>query len=382
MQQSQGKTISIYLMDGTSEGRWKASLANWNGVGYRIPRDEVKNCGDIADLKKPGVYFLFGNEIETGRTFIYIGEADAVRTRIMQPHTFEERGDSWTDAVIFVTTDDSLEKGRVKYLENRFYTLAVDAGRYLVRNGNTPKHSPVSAPVRDTLEGFISNVRLVLPTMGYRAFDPLPVPLSAKAPVVEKESDLLYFSRKNKRVCNAVCRMTDQGFLVFKGSSITPDVAPYATGVIRSRTENAASIGSDGILVNDILFRTASAASSFVCGGSSNGLVDWKNRAGVSLKKIMDDGPEKCRADLLHLSGRGIEATGYEADDGRFVVCKGSGFSMTEVASCPKKKLRAELIAEGKVKNGVFTEDVSFKSKSSAAGCVLGASVDGVKSWK
>lgn len=138
MQQSQGKTISIYLMDGTSEGRWKASLANWNGVGYRIPRDEVKNCGDIADLKKPGVYFLFGNEIETGRTFIYIGEADAVRTRIMQPHTFEERGDSWTGAVIFVTTDDSLEKGRVKYLENRFYTLAVDAGRYLVETAILP----------------------------------------------------------------------------------------------------------------------------------------------------------------------------------------------------------------------------------------------------
>lgn len=153
MQQSQGKTISLYLMDGTSEGRWKASLANWNGVGYRIPRDEVKNCGDIADLNKPGVYFLFENEIETGRTFIYIGEADAVRTCIMQPHTFEERGDSWTDAVIFVTTDDSLEKGRVKYLENRFYTLAVDAGCYLVRNGNTPKHSPVSAQCVTHLRG-------------------------------------------------------------------------------------------------------------------------------------------------------------------------------------------------------------------------------------
>ena len=73
MQQSQGKAISIYLMDGTSEGIWEAKLANWNGVGYRIPRNEMKNCGDIADLNKPGVYFLFGNEIETGRTFIYIG---------------------------------------------------------------------------------------------------------------------------------------------------------------------------------------------------------------------------------------------------------------------------------------------------------------------
>ena len=266
MRQSQGKTISIYLMDGTSEGRWKASLANWNGVGYRIPRDEVKNCGDIADLNKPGVYFLFGNEFETGRTFIYIGEADAVRTRIMQPHTFEERGDSW-------------------------------------------KQSPGSAPVRDTLEGFISNVRLVLPTMGYRAFEPLPVPLSAKAPVVEKESDLLYFSRKNKRVCNAVCRMTDQGFLVLRGSSITHDVAPYATGIIRSRTENAASIGFDGILVNDILFKSASAASSFVCGGSSDGLVDWKNRAGVPLKKLMASKPQATRQTMEDLSSAGAPAS-------------------------------------------------------------------------
>ena len=96
----------------------------------------------------------------------------------------------------------------------------------------------------------------------------------------------------------------------------------------------------------------------------------------------MDDGPEKCRAGLFHLSGRGIKATGYEAADGSFVVCRESGFSMTEVASCPKKKLRAKLIAEGKVKNVVFTEDVSFQSKSGAAGCVLEASVSGVKAWK
>ena len=103
--------------------------------------------------------------------------------------------------------------------------------------------------------------------------------------------------------------MTDQGFLVLKGRTC---------------------YGSDGILVNDILFETASAASYFVCGGSSNRLVDWKNSAGVPLKKLMDDGPEKCRAGLFHLSGRGIEATGYEAADGSFVVCKGSGVSMTE----------------------------------------------------
>lgn len=61
----------------------------------------------------------------------------------MQPHTFEKDESYWTEAVAFVTPDGTLEKGRVKYLENRFFTIAMEANRFIVKNGVTPKQSPI-----------------------------------------------------------------------------------------------------------------------------------------------------------------------------------------------------------------------------------------------
>ena len=59
---SLGKSIDLYLMDGTVTGRWQATLSNWNCIAYKIPRDDVKNCDDLPELHAPGVYFLFGHD--------------------------------------------------------------------------------------------------------------------------------------------------------------------------------------------------------------------------------------------------------------------------------------------------------------------------------
>ena len=46
------------------------------------------------------------------------------------------------------------------------------------------------------------------------------------------------------------------------------------------------------------------------------------------------------------------------------------------------KNLRDELIANGKVANSVFTEDVSLKSPSAAASLMAGGEMNGLTSWK
>ena len=46
---SKGKSINLFLMDGTAAGRVKCTLANWNGVAYRIPRTEIDKCKDRQD---------------------------------------------------------------------------------------------------------------------------------------------------------------------------------------------------------------------------------------------------------------------------------------------------------------------------------------------
>lgn len=39
-----GKTIEMFLVDGTADGVVTAELSNWNGKAIRLPRTEVAGC--------------------------------------------------------------------------------------------------------------------------------------------------------------------------------------------------------------------------------------------------------------------------------------------------------------------------------------------------
>ncbi len=38
---TRSKSINLFLMDGTANGRIKCTLANWIGVAYKVPRTEL-----------------------------------------------------------------------------------------------------------------------------------------------------------------------------------------------------------------------------------------------------------------------------------------------------------------------------------------------------
>lgn len=94
--------------------------------------------------------------------------------RILQPHTFENDGSYWTEVVILVTPSGFLDKAKIKYLENRFHHIITKSNRYIMKNGNTPRQSPVQKKTEDMLEEFILNTELIIPTLGHKVFDPLP----------------------------------------------------------------------------------------------------------------------------------------------------------------------------------------------------------------
>lgn len=56
-----GKTIELFLVNGTADSLVTAELSNWNGKAIKIPRTEVPEC-DREDLKDIGVYFLICQE--------------------------------------------------------------------------------------------------------------------------------------------------------------------------------------------------------------------------------------------------------------------------------------------------------------------------------
>ncbi len=55
-----GRAISLFLIDGLPDGRVACELFNWTGKGFKIPRRLLKESADRAELKKAGIYFLFG----------------------------------------------------------------------------------------------------------------------------------------------------------------------------------------------------------------------------------------------------------------------------------------------------------------------------------
>ena len=93
------------------------------------------------------------------------------------------------------------------------------------------------------------------------------------------------------------------------------------------------------------------------------------------------------KADELILSGRGAKGYGRETADG-FVVLSGSRARATEVPSIASylHDLRQQLIERHVIsleeKHLVFTQDYRFASPSTAAGVLVGASVNGRVYWK
>lgn len=291
-----GKSINLFLMDGTASGRIKCTLANWTGVAYKIPRTELDRCKARDDLKQSGVYFLFGTSDQTGENIVYIGQAGARKNgegilNRLQEHKRNPDKDYWTEAVVFTTSNNSFGPTEISYLENRFCSLATEAKRYIVKNGNDPTSGNITEEKESELEEFIDYAKIVMGTFGHKIFEPLTEDKTRNEPsliICESKELLLHLKRKSRKsgqVIEANCKQTNEGFVVLKGSHIeTIDSDSIPPGIKERRQK--AHIDDNGILQEDVLFSSPSYAASFVIGGSVNGLTAWETAEGKTLKEI------------------------------------------------------------------------------------------------
>ncbi|HEX3017851.1 MAG TPA: GIY-YIG nuclease family protein [Caproicibacter sp.] len=289
---TRGKAITLFLMDGDPSERIKCTLTNWTGMAYKIPRTELEKCKDLPVLKQSGVYFLFGTSDDTGEPIVYIGQAgvrkngEGILMRL-QEHKRDTRMDYWTEAVVYTTSNNSFGPTEISYLENRFCNLAIDAGRYVVKNGNDPNLGNVTEEKESELEEFIDYAKIVIGTLGYKVFEKLikstpPTPTS-DAPVFSNEA--LFELKQGKSAAKG--QRTSDGFVIFKGSRIRTTMAHSCPKhARRAREQYAEIINEDGILQNDILLRSPAQAACFVTGTSINARDAWKTSDGKTLKDI------------------------------------------------------------------------------------------------
>ena len=202
---TRGKSINLFLMDGTPGGRVKCTLSNWTGVAYRIPRTELDKCKGRNDLSQSGVYFLFGTSEDSGESVVYIGQAGVRKNGEgllyrLQEHRRNPGKDYWIEAVVFTTSNNSFGPTEISYLENRFCGLAVAAKRYLVKNGNDPTPGNITEEKESELEEFIDNSKIVMGALGFKVFDKLVETNLQNNPTDSLEIELpLFLKRKSKK---------------------------------------------------------------------------------------------------------------------------------------------------------------------------------------
>lgn len=283
-----GKNITYFLMDGDPMGRVKCTMANWTGIAYKIPRTELGHCKERDDLKQSGVYFLFGTDEDTEKERVYIGQANARKNgeglllRLLE-HTRKTDEDWWYEAIVFTTSNNSLEATEISYLENKLYNLACEANRTIVDNRNEPTSGTVREEKESELNEFIGFVRVLMIVLGHKVLEPLQSKASSPArdEVAVDDVPMLYLVQKE---ANATGQRTKEGFLVFEKSAIASAIQNSCPrGIVKLRENSKESIDDHHSLRKDMLFTSPSAAAAFVLGTSASGNAKWKDKEGKPL---------------------------------------------------------------------------------------------------
>lgn len=274
-------TVKIFLAEGDPSSVRTAEISNWTGKAVAGPRSQLELILQREEARKPGIYFLTGINSETGRPRVYIGEAEVVRTRL-KSH-FDR--DFWKTVIFFVSKDENLTKAHIKYLEGKLIEMTKAADRFELENTNS---SGSHLPESDTadMNVFLTKIGQLLPVLGQDFLTPL-VRLSISMDLPE----LLTCTIKNLK---ATGRLSENGFLVLQGSEAVskerPSVKKYPyPSTLRSQliSEGALREESDRLVfTKDYEFSSPSAAAAVIHGGHANGLREWKNANGVSLKEL------------------------------------------------------------------------------------------------
>lgn len=95
---SVGKSIKVYLADGTPGGLLTAAIMNWTGHVVAAPRSQLPELLKRPKVFRTGVYLLLGDDPDVlGGTLAYIGEGDDVGKRRYQHARSEDQGGSGSE---------------------------------------------------------------------------------------------------------------------------------------------------------------------------------------------------------------------------------------------------------------------------------------------
>ncbi len=276
-----GRSVRLFLVDGTPQGMRTAEVGNWTGLALVCPRTDLVKLGRRDSVRGAGVYLLVGpSETLSSRLRVYVGEADDVWARL-QSH--DNKKDFWTWVLVFVSKDENLTKAHVRWLEAKLVREVQAAKRADIENDVEPGGGHLPEADTADMETFLENIRLLLPVLG----------IDVLAADVQDSGNRFVTLELKWEEARAECLVVNGQFMVTKGSTArTKEVDSLGEGYrdLRNKLkeEGVLQAGQDGLLHFSIAytFDSPSAAAAVVTGTGLNGRAHWKVKGqGISYKE-------------------------------------------------------------------------------------------------
>ncbi len=284
-----GRSIRLFLVDGTPNGILTAEIMNWTGHILSAPRTRLPDLVKRSEAGRTGIYVLTGpDETSPNKIRVYIGESDNVAKRLAQ-HNSDERKTFWDKAYIVTSKDQNLTKAHVRYIESKLINIAQTAQRSIIENNTAPEYGYLPEADLADMDFFIAQIKIILPVLGLDILRDKP---QNPYKELEQKSDLsstqiddtapTFVLHSRKHNISASAKQIDGDFVVLAGSQ-----ARFCwEGAKASYDSLHAQLIADNILIadgknhrkfaEDYSFNSPSAASAVILGRADNGRLSWR----------------------------------------------------------------------------------------------------------
>lgn len=292
------QTIQIFLPSGDPQGIRTAAITTRIVQVVEVPRLRLDAFLRMPESDFVGVYFLFGENEESGVAKAYIGQTGNLAMRLRQHN---EKKDFWNRAVVVLSRTQSLTVTHGHYLEWLAISRATEAQRFELENGTagSKPHTPLAMEAE--CQEVFKTLDILLTTLGYPLFDLLvrrrmavpSLPSDVPGEQVQANQDGQELLCVSSGV-EAHARYTEEGLVVLAGSYGRADVSE---AFLKSRSFQKRQLlidqgvlkleGPRVVFARDTLFKSPSTPANYLLGRSSNGWLEWKDEAGQSFGSLM-----------------------------------------------------------------------------------------------
>ena len=291
LEKPRGRTLKLYLVDGSSSGVITAELGISSVRAVVASRTALPDLLRRDEATRTGIYLLVGPDPDLPeRQLAYVGEGDQVRTRLAA-HDADDAKDFFTRVVLIVSKDENLTKAHGRYLESRIIAAIGAAGRATLVNGTEPAFKGLPEPEIADMERVLDEIEVLLPVLGFDVLRQIgQETVAAKTArelqpgntsAIPAQNDLFTFTESGT---SARAQEVNDEFVVLEGSLARGSETPSCSVGIHRRREQ---LIADGRLVPtedgryrftaDTAFDSPSGAGGAVYGGNVNGKQYWRH---------------------------------------------------------------------------------------------------------